>query len=374
MSSRKKISVVTGARSDYRYIVGILNQLESMPEINVSLLVTGMHLAHEFGDTLGEITSDGFSQFRTVETVESEGNKSNLGIIEGERVVGFAREFKHLRPDILLLTGDRPEMLAAGIAGLFALIPVAHIGGGEVTEGAIDNRIRDAITKIATFHFCAHKHAREKILGMGENPDLVFCFGSTGLDDLCNLKLVGVEEFHSKYSFRESRKLFLVTVHPTTLSDTPAIESIRIVLAALSKFCCNVIFTAANSDLGGREINLEIAQYVLGKPMAKFVRNLGRRDYLSLLKHADVMIGNSSSGLCEAPTLGLPVVNIGDRQKGRVHGENVINVDENVIDIQGGIELALSVKFTESLADIENPYYGKQAALKVAKKLATLDP
>ena len=372
MSARIRIAVVTGARSDYRYIFGILNELASISEIATSLLVTGMHLVHEFGYTVGEIISDGFSEFRTIETGEPEGNKSNHGAIEGERLVGFSREFTIARPDILLLTGDRPEMLSAGVAGLLALIPVAHIGGGEETEGAIDNRIRDTITKIATFHFCAHDQARKKILRMGENPDSVFCFGSTGLDDLCNSQVIGVEKFYSRYGFRDSRKLFLVTVHPTTLSDVPAIESIRIVLAALSKFCCNVIFTAANSDLGGREINLEIEQYVQSNPATRFIRNLGRRDYVSLLKYADVMIGNSSSGLCEAPTLRLPVVNVGDRQKGRVRGANVIDVDEDVVDIQAGIELALSKKFTDSLADIENPYYEPQASRKVAEKLAML--
>jgi UDP-hydrolysing UDP-N-acetyl-D-glucosamine 2-epimerase len=281
--------------------------------------------------------------------------------------------YQKLNPDIVVLLGDRCELISAATPAVLAKVPVAHIHGGEITEGAVDNVVRHCITKMSVFHFASTEIFRRRIIQMGEEPRFVFNYGAPGLDNLYRLKLLDRNELEKALGFDLNGTVSIITYHPVTLSIKPVETQINTLLEAVDGFCFKVIFTMANADIGGSIINKKIRDFCSNRPgKCKFSKNLGQIVYLSCLKNFDVMIGNSSSGMIEACSLGLPVVNIGDRQAGRVRGTNVIDVNCSKSGIQKGINIALSRAFNNKIRNAKNPYdkYGDgKTCYRIKEKL-----
>ncbi len=364
---KRTIAVVTSSRADYRYVFWVMKHLKTDRHVNLQVIVTGMHLSSEFGNTFQELIKDGFSIDQKVEMLIPSSTYAGMAESTGRGITGFAKVFEKNRPDIIVLTGDRFEMLSVAIAAMLMRIPIAHIGGGEITEGAVDDPIRHSITKMSHIHFCSHDRARDVVLQMGEKPSMVFSFGSPGLEDFHKIKSLTKKQFCKELGLRPDKKIILITYHPVTLSNKTdsSIKVFRNILTAIEGYEENIVLTGVNADLDGRKINSAAREFVKKRKNAYFITNLGRVNYISMLKHANVMIGNSSSGICEAPTFKLPVVNIGDRQKGRLRGSNVIDTSNEVKSIIKGIQTAQSSDFKLSLTDKGNPYYKGEVIEKI---------
>jgi UDP-N-acetylglucosamine 2-epimerase (non-hydrolysing)/GDP/UDP-N,N'-diacetylbacillosamine 2-epimerase (hydrolysing) len=372
---KRKICVVTGTRAEYGLLYWIIKGIQDDPELELQLIVTGMHLSPEFGLTVREIEKDGFPVAERVEMLLSSDTESAIATSMGLGMIGFAGAYERLNPDILLVLGDRFEILSAVSAAVPFRIPIAHIHGGESTEGAIDELFRHAITKMSHIHFPATEDYRKRIIQMGENPDNVFCFGSPCMDNIYKLNLMDRRQLCLALDVPENKKLGVVTYHPVTLEKDKAGLNISELLESFKNFSDIFwIITLPNADTGGRIIIEMVENFVRKNPgRIKSFASLGQSRYLSLLKHAVVMVGNSSSGLIEAPSFGLPVVNIGDRQHGRIRAENVIDVQEcNKRFVTDAIKRAVSMEFKGTLNDIRNPYGDEPASEKIVGKLKTV--
>lgn len=355
--NKRKIAVITGTRADYGLLYWLLKEIERDKDLELQLIVTGMHLSPEFGLTYKEIEKDGFEIDDKVEMLLSSDNEIGTTKAVGLGCIGFSDSFNNLNPDMVVVLGDRFEILSASIAAMIARIPLVHLHGGETTQGAIDESIRHSITKMATYHFPATENYKKRIIQLGENPKRVFNFGMPGLDNLYKLDLFNKKELEDNLNFDFNKKVAIITYHPVTLEDNTAEKQIDNILQAIYKSNIKAIFTKANADNGGRIINKKIKEFVKKHPNDYiFIDNLGQVRYLSVLKHADLMIGNSSSGLTEAPSFKLPVVNIGDRQKGRVKADNVIDCDYSIRDIENSINKAISNEFINFISNLQNPY------------------
>lgn len=354
-----------------------MKEIDNDPDLELQVIATGMHLSPEFGLTYREIERDGFKINRKVEMLLSSDTEVGVTKAIGLGCIGFADALYDLKPDILVLLGDRFEILSAAIAAMVAKIPIAHIHGGESTEGAFDEQIRHAITKMANIHFPVTDQYAKKIIQMGESPDLVFNYGAPGLDNIYRLSLMTKPELEKSLGFKFGEKTALVTYHPVTLEINSAEEQIINLLEAVKEFNLKVIFTKANADTYGRVINQKIEEFVKTNPeQYRLFESLGQIRYLSTLKYIDLMIGNSSSGLLETPSFKLPVVNIGDRQKGRIRAKNVIDVGYSKEEIKRGIEKALSVEFANYISDLINPYdkYADgKVSWRIKEKLKEID-
>jgi UDP-N-acetylglucosamine 2-epimerase (non-hydrolysing)/GDP/UDP-N,N'-diacetylbacillosamine 2-epimerase (hydrolysing) len=371
----RKIAVVTGTRAEYGLLYWIIKGIHNDPELELQLIVTGMHLSPEFGFTVKEIEKDGFPIAERVEMLLSSDTETAISTSMGLGMIGFAKAYERLKPDILVVLGDRFEILAAVSAAVPFRIPVAHIHGGESTEGAMDELFRHAITKMSHIHFPAAKEYARRIIQMGETPDNVFCFGSPCMDNIYKLNLMGKKELCSALNIPEDKSLGTVTYHPVTLQKNRADIEISELLEALKNFPDIFwIITLPNADTGGRIIIEMIGNFVRKNPeKAKSFALLGQSRYLSLLKHSVVMVGNSSSGLIEAPSFGLPVVNIGDRQCGRIRAENVIEVPEcSRKSVEDAIKKAVSKEFRGLLKGMRNPYGDGPISEQILDKLRTL--
>lgn len=372
----RKIAVVTGTRAEYGHLYWIIKGIHDDPELELQLIVTGMHLSTEFGLTVKEIEKDAFPIAERVEMLLSSDTETAIATSMGLGMIGFAKAYERLTPDILVVLGDRFEILSAVAAAVPFRIPVAHIHGGESTEGLIDEPIRHAITKISHLHFTATEKYRERVIQMGESPENVFCFGTPGLDNIYNLELMSKEKLADELGIPSNKKIGVLTYHPVTLEfNTAGIQITELLEAVNSVDELYWVFTLPNADTGGRIIIKKLNAFVLDFPdRGKTFTSLGQLRYLSLLKHASLMVGNSSSGLSEAPSFKLPVVNIGDRQRGRVRGRNVIDVPEcKKEDILNALHLALSPEFKKSLLGMRNPYGEGRASEQVVKKLKTVE-
>lgn len=371
----RRICVITGTRAEYGHLYWIIKGIHEDPELKLQLIVTGMHLSSEFGLTVNEIEKDGFPIAERVEMLLSSDTETAIATSMGLGMIGFAKAYEHLRPDVLVVLGDRFEIHAAVSASIPFRLPVAHIHGGEATEGLIDETIRHAITKMSHIHFAATDKYRNRIIQMGEKPESVFCFGAPGLDSVYKLNLMNKEELSCELGLPIDKEIGVVTYHPVTLEKDTAEFQISELLQAL-KGLPDIywVFTLPNADTGGRVIIKIINDFVRNDPeKGKAFTSLGQLRYLSLLKHAIVMVGNSSSGLIEAPSMKLPVVNIGDRQRGRVRGKNVIDVAACKKEfIANAIEKALSVEFKNSLEGMKNPYGEGYASEKIVEKLKAI--
>jgi len=354
---RRKICVVTTSRADYGLLRGLMEAIRADGALQLQVIASGMHFSARLGNTWKDIVADGFQIDERVRMdLEGESAQANLESL-GASISGFAQAVSRLKPDILVLLGDRFELLAPAISALMLQIPIAHIHGGELSEGAIDDSVRHAITKMASIHFPAAEVYRRRILAMGEQRNRVFNFGAPGLDQIRNSRLLSREELAGELDLSCSGPFAIITYHPVTRDITCVDDQIGALLNAVKRSKITAVFTAANADAQGARINARLKAFCEAAPRVyRWIPHLGHQRYLSCLAHCDLMIGNSSSGLTEAPSFRLPVVNVGDRQKGRVKGKNVIDVRCTSNGIVAGIRRALSPSFRASLRGMRSPY------------------
>ena len=364
--------MVTVARSDYSIYRSVLREIESDPALSLRLIVAGAHLSDEFGDTLTPIRDDGFEIAERVEMLRASDSSGGVARSMGTGIRAFADVFEARPPDILLVLGDRFEMHAAALAALPFKIPVAHIHGGELTEGAIDDALRHSMTKLSHLHFVATEEYASRVRQLGEEPWRVIVSGAPALDGIAETRLWTREEIISRLGSVFEQSPLLVTYHPVTLEHDDTQRQVEQLFHALDRFDVPIVFTAPNADTGGRAIRVRIDEFVRSRPLTVLVENLGALGYFSLMAYARAMVGNSSSGIIEAPSFGLPVVNIGTRQKGRIRAPNVLDVAVDSEAIQSGIRFALSSQFRESLRGLPNPYGSGGAARIIVENLKRL--
>jgi UDP-hydrolysing UDP-N-acetyl-D-glucosamine 2-epimerase len=353
---RRTIGVVTTTRADYSYYRPILRRIVAAPDLRLRLFVTGMHLSHEFGYTVRAIEDDGFEIAERVQMLADGDAPETIAASIGAGVVGMSKAFARGLPDILLLLGDRFEMLASAAAALPFTIPLAHIAGGEATEGAIDDAIRHAITKMSHLHFVQTPLYRDRVIQMGEEPWRVVVAGAASLDNLRDMAFMTRAELEAAFDVVVDPAPLVVTFHPVTLEYAQTTRQIGELLDALHEIRLPVIFTATNADAHHRPVQAAIERYVASHPDARAVASFGTRGYFSLLKFARAVVGNSSSGIVEAATFELPVVNVGNRQAGRFHDRNVIDVPCERAAIVDAVQRVVAPDFRQSLQGLKNPY------------------
>lgn len=372
----KKICVVTGTRAEYGLLYWLMKGIEQDLDLQLQLIVTGMHLSPEFGLTYKEIEKD-FSIDKKIEMLLSSDTAIGVSKSMGLAQISFSEAYEELNPDLIVLLGDRYEIFSAAVAGMIARIPIAHLHGGETTEGAFDEAIRHSISKMAYWHFTAAEPYRKRVIQLGESPDRVFNVGGLGVENISRLKLLSKKELEDSTGFELAKRNVLVTYHPVTLENSSAKEQFGVILDALDKFSeFGIIFTKANSDTDGRVINQMIDGYVSKNPKKSVAfTSMGQLRYLSTLQYVDAVVGNSSSGLAEAPSFKIATVNIGDRQKGRLRAESVIDCAPTLDDVVQAVEQALSATFKAVLQATVNPYGDGHASLKILSVLKRdLDP
>lgn len=365
----RTIGVVTVGRSDYGILRPLLRRIHADDELRLLLFVSGTHLAPEHGGTLAEIERDGFPIAERVGLYAGSDDPAEVAASIGRGVGGFAAAFARARPDLLVLLGDRFEMLAAALAALPFRIPLAHVHGGESSEGAFDESIRHALTKLSHLHFAsAEPHAR-RLLRLGEEPWRIVVSGAPGLDAIRELPPLDDDELSHRVGMRLNGPTLLVTFHPATLDPADPRARAAQLLEAVAASGLPAVFTYPNADPGGNAIRELIDEHVRGRDDARAVPSLGSGAYFALMRRAAAMVGNSSSGIVEAASLGLPVVNVGIRQRGRLRAANVIDVGNDRDEILAGIRRALSPEFRASLAALENPYGDGAASDRILERL-----
>ncbi len=368
----RTVGLVTVARSDYGIYVPILRRLQAEPEIHFYLLVSGMHLSPEFGLTVSTIEADGFEIGERIEMLLSSDTPEGMAKSIGVGVLGFAQAYARRRPDMLVVLGDRFEMAAAALAAIPFKIPIAHVHGGEVTQGAIDDVLRHTLTKVSHLHFAATADYARRVRQLGEEAWRVMVSGAPSLDNVRTTPLLARSAFEAQYHLRVDPAPLLVTFHPVTLEYEQTAWQMHELLAALELVDLPVVFTLPNADTQSRVIMRLIEDYVHQHPQAQCVTTLGTQGYFRMMALASAMVGNSSSGLIEAPTFALPVVNIGSRQAGRVRAANVLDVSYHRADIVAAIRRAVSAEFRASLGGLVNPYGDGHAAEGIVARLTSI--
>lgn len=349
----KTIAVLTATRAEYGLLQPIIRKLCDDDEFDARLVVTGAHLSPEFGLTYKEIIADGIVIDRKIEILLSSDSPVGISKSMGLAIISFAEYFEETSPDALMVLGDRYETLAVCCAAMNQQIPIIHLHGGETTEGAVDEAIRHSITKMSYLHFTATEEYRKRVIQLGEDPSRVFNVGAMGVENALNMPLLSKEELEQSIDFELDRKYAVVTFHPVTLDGNSAEQQFRAVLNALSKQQeLKCIFTKANADADGRIINRMIDEYVADNDRAVAFDSLGNLKYLSAVKYASLVVGNSSSGIIEVPSFRIPTVNIGDRQKGRLRAASVIDCEPEEKAISDAIHKALAGSYEK----IQNPY------------------
>ncbi len=370
----KKICVVTGTRAEFGLMFWILKSLQNDNDLQLQLIVTGMHLSPEFGMTYREIEKAGFKIDKKLEVILSSDSEIGISKAIGLGQISFAEAYSELKPDLVLLLGDRFEIFAAASAAMISKIPIGHIHGGEATEGLIDEPIRHSITKMSHLHFTATETYRNRVIQMGESPERVFNVGTPGLDNIYNLRLLEKEAFEKSIDFQLNERNILITFHPVTLENNTSRRQFDELLQAVSALeNTNLIFTKPNSDTHGRVIIEMIDDFVSKNPdKACAFKSLGQLRYLSALKYVDIVLGNSSSGLTEAPSFKVATIDIGDRQKGRIKAESVISCAPENSEIKDAIKKAYSKEFQKSLDKVVNPYGEGGASEKIVQLLKVI--
>ena len=371
--TRRTVCVVTGSRAEYGLLRGLMREIARREELKLQIIVTGMHLSPDFGYTYREIEADGFAIDAKVEMLLS--SDTPLGVTKsvGLGTMGMGEALDRLKPDLLLLLGDRFEILAAAVAATIAGIPIAHLHGGEITEGVMDDAIRHAITKMSHLHFTSAEGHRARVIQMGEDPERVFNVGAPGVDEAVNTHLLDKSAMEKELRVTLKEPVLLLTYHPVLISGDPA-HGLNELLAALGELDASFVFTRPNADPGGRILNHLIDAFVASRPgRATAVTSLGQQRYISMLAIADVVVGNSSSGLIEAPAMGTPTVNVGTRQSRRLRGESVIDAAEDRESIAAAIRQALAPEFQAKVAKLTSPYGAGGAAKRIADAIASAD-
>lgn len=360
----KKVCVVTGTRAEYGLLRPLIQKIDNDSDLELQLVVTGMHLSPEFGLTYQEIEQDGFEITERNEMLLSSDTPNGITKSIGLGTIGFADIFTRIAPDMVVILGDRYEALAAATSAMIHRIPIAHIHGGELTEGLIDESIRHAITKMSMLHFTATEKYRTRVIQLGEQPDRVFCVGALGIENIRMQKLLNREELENSLGVSLDKPYIVVTFHPVTLEKNTGKEQFEAILETLDNIKgYQIIFTKANADTDGRIINQKIDEYVnRNKDKAVAFTSLGMVRYLSALRYCDMVLGNSSSGIVEAPSFHIPTVNIGDRQKGRVRGKSIIDCSCTSKEIENAIHIAQMMNKNNTLQSENNPYEGKNTS------------
>jgi len=367
----KRICVVTGTRAEYHLLYPLIKAIQREPAFELRLAVTGAHLSEKYGSTYKDIERDGFQIDIAVPILSDTDDPNAINEAMSRAILGFSQALREDRPDLMILLGDRYELLSAAIAAMNYRIPIAHLYGGETTEGAIDECIRHAITKMSCLHFTSCETYRKRVIQLGEAPERVFNVGAIGLENIKNVKRISLSELEESLNFSLDRPFGVVTFHPVTLEESTAGSQMEELLQALDR-CkeLKIIFTKANADSGGIRINQMIDRYVSSHVnSAKAVYSLGMVRYLTALGYAAVVIGNSSSGIIETPSFRVPTVNIGDRQKGRIQAKNILNCDPKAEDIYRTIVQALSKEFREYVQDTVSPYGDGNVSSKIIMQI-----
>lgn len=354
----RKICVVTGTRAEYGLLYWLMREIEADSDLELQIIATGQHLSPEFGLTYKTIEKDGFRISAKVEMLLSSDTPVGIAKAVGLGTIGFADALDRLNPDILVLLGDRFEALSAAQAAMFLRIPIAHLHGGEKTEGAVDEAIRHSITKMAQIHFVSEPEYGKRVIQLGENPSQVFEIGIPGIDNIVRLPLLDLETLENQIGFSLGSKFFLITYHPETLSDSDSLVYLQNLTDALEMFLdYKIIITQANSDAGGRLINEYWEQFAMANSERVLcVKSLGQLRYLSAMKACSAVVGNSSSGILEAPVLKVPTVNIGDRQKGRKRYPSVVDCISEKDAIISAIQLVLDKEFKNRMSKFKVPH------------------
>jgi len=371
--SKRKICIVTGSRADYGLLYWVIKEIEKDKNLKLQLIATGMHLSSKYGSTYKEIEKD-FKIDKKINISLSSDTSEDISRSMGIALPAFSKAYNKLKPDIIVVLGDRFEIFSAVSSAMISRIPIAHIHGGEATEGLMDEAIRHCITKMSHIHFTATDEYSKRVIQLGEAPNKVFNVGGTGIENIKRLKFLTKEEFEKSIKFKLNIKNILVTFHPVTLENKTSKKHFQEILNSLDELKdTNIIFTKANSDLDGKIINQMIDQYTkknLDKSIS--IASLGQLNYLSALKHIDFMIGNSSSGISEAPSFKIGTINIGDRQNGRIKAESVIDCLCNEKDINRAIKKVYSDEFKNLLKNVKNPYGNGRSSKKIIKVLKTV--
>ena len=363
----KKICVVTGTRAEYGLLKPVISKISKDDELELCLIVTGMHLSPEFGMTYREIENDGYEIRHKVEMLLSADTPSSIVKSMGVEMIGFADVYAQEQPDMVVLLGDRYEILVAAIAAMVHRIPIAHIHGGESTEGAMDEAIRHSITKMSMLHFASTEVYKKRIIQLGEQPERVFSVGALGVENVKSLSLLSRKELEESIQFSFDKATVMVTYHPVTLENDTVENQFTNLLAVLKKHKeLQIIFTKANADTDGRIINQMIDQFVLENSNRSIAfTSMGQLRYLSALQYCVAVIGNSSSGIIEVPSFGIPTVDIGERQKGRVRAESVIHCGTEESEIESAVKEALSDAGREKAKQSMNPYEGVDTSKRI---------
>ena len=369
---KRKVAVVTSSRADYSHLYWVLVELSKRSNLEIALVTIGSHLSPEFGNTWGQIASDGFEPAVKIECLLSSDTDVGMAKTIGVATLGLADYLGTLRPDLLLLIADRYEMLAPASVALALRIPVAHIEGGDVSLGAIDEAVRNALTKLSHIHLTTTESARRRVISMGEEPWRVHVVGSPSLDHITKGSLFSREEVECRLQFPLKESTIAAIYHPVTLSRDTLCE-VDELFAVLEDLQQDLLLISPNADAGSRELLQRISAFGRRKPKARFINTIDHRTYLSLLQFLAVLVGNSSSGIMESASFKLPAVNIGKRQNGRETGRNVLHCAADRHDIARSIRTALSGSFRSSLDDLQNPYGDGHSAEKIADILSRID-
>ncbi len=370
----RRICVITGTRAEYGLLRMFMQGVRDDDQLELQLIATGMHLSPEFGSTYETIEADGFRIDRRVEMLLSSDTSVGVGKSVGLGMLGFVDALIELKPDLIVVLGDRFEILAAVTAALFVRIPVLHLHGGEVTEGVLDESIRHAITKMSHVHCVATEQYRHRVIQLGEQPSRVHCVGGLGVDVIHKTKLMARAELETALGFKFRDKNLLITFHPETLGSASAENDMRVLLEALHELSdTGLIFTLPNADAGGRKLITMLRAFVVTHQNARVYPSLGLQRYISCMAHCDGVVGNSSSALLEAPTLKKGAINIGDRQKGRLQANNVINCRAELNEIKDALQRLYSPAFQASLSAVCNPYGDGGASARVISIVKALE-
>ena len=366
----KKICVVTGTRAEYGLLRWVMEGIRQSPVLELQLIATGMHLSPEFGLTVEAIEEDGFQVDRKVEMLLSSDTAIGVTKSMGLGMIGFADAVAELKPDLMLVLGDRYEIFAAAAAAMIARVPMAHLHGGEATEGLIDEPIRHSVTKMSHLHFVAAEQYRQRVIQLGEEPDRVFNVGGLGIDNILRLKLLSREELEGALDFKLAPRNLLITFHPVTLEHDTSGQQMDELLAALAELQdTGLIFTMPNADTEGRVLFEKIEEFCAQHPRANAYTSLGQLRYLSCIQHVDGVVGNSSSGLAEVPTFKKGTINIGDRQRGRLRAASVIDCEPKRASIRAALGELFSAEFQSRLPAVKNPYGNGGASDAIVEEL-----
>jgi GDP/UDP-N,N'-diacetylbacillosamine 2-epimerase (hydrolysing) len=370
----QKIAIATGTRADYGLLKPLINLIHNDKYTELQLIVTGSHLSKKHGMTVSEIEDDGYPISEKIKMFSYKDTPIAITKSVGQATIDFANVFKRLSPDIIIILGDRTELLAIASAALVLHIPIGHIHGGEITLGAIDENIRHAISKMAVLHFPTTEIYRQRLIKMGELPERVFNVGAPTLDTILNFDSIPREELSKNIDLDLKSPLFLYTFHPVTLEPGQSRQQCEATLTALENFPhATIVMTSPNADAEGNSIFKALETFAKARAeKVILVPSLGQRRYLSMMKIADVVIGNSSSGFLEAPHFGIPTVNIGSRQKGRITPKSVINCSNEVHNITDAIQLALTSDFREGISKMDNPYGNGTSAIQTLNIIKTI--